>query len=94
MSQSSTHGGGTYGLLGTIMPPTQYQLISQGSAVFNTPAASPAAQVHPTGATGPQITEINRQWTSDQAEYKKYNTVLAALTQHILLTVLSTTTQR
>ena len=62
MSQSSTHGGGAYGLLGTIMPPTQYQLISQGGAVFNPPAASPAAQVHPTKPTGPQITEINRPW--------------------------------
>ena len=90
MSQSSTHGGGAYGLLGAIMPPMQYQLISQGGAVFNTPAAPQAAQVHPTGATGPQITEINRQWTSDQAEYQKYNTVLDALTQQILLSVPST----
>ena len=87
MSQSSTHSGGAYGLLGAIMPPIQYQLISQGGAVFNTPAASPAAQVHPTGSTGPQIKEINRQWMSDQAEYQKYNTVLAALTQHILISV-------
>ena len=56
MSQSSTHSGGAYRLLGAIMPLTQYQLISQGGAVFNTPSAPQAAQVHPTGATGPQIT--------------------------------------
>ena len=85
MSQSSTHSGGAHGLLGAIMPTTQYQLISQGGAVFNTPAAPPAAPVHPTRATGPKITEINRQCTADQAEYQKYNTVLAALTHQILL---------
>ena len=48
MSQSSTHGYGAHGLLGAIMPPTQYQLISQGGAVFNTPSAPPPAPVHPT----------------------------------------------
>ena len=90
MSQSSTRGGGAHGLLGTIMPPTQYQLISQGGAVFNAPAAPPSASFHPAGVTGPQITYINFQWTADQAEYQKYNTVLAALTQQILLAVPST----
>ena len=90
LSQSSTRGGGAHGLLGTIMPPMQYQLISQGGAVFNEPAAPEAAPVHPTGVTGPHITGINHQWTADQAEYQKYNTVLAALTQHILLAVPST----
>ena len=67
MYQSSTRGGGAHGLLGAIMSPTQYQLISQGGAFFHAPAAPPAAPVYPAGATGPQITEINCQWTADQA---------------------------
>ena len=87
MSQSSTRGVGAHVLLGAIMPPTQYQLISQGGAIFNTPTAPPAAPVHPEGVTSPQITEINCQWTADQAEYQKYITVLSALTQKILLAV-------
>ena len=90
MSQSSTCGGGAHGLLGAIMPPKQYQLISQGGVIFNAPIAPPAAPVHPAGVTGQQITEINRQWTADQDEYQKYITVLAALTQQILLKVPST----
>ena len=56
MSQSSTRGGGSHGLLGAIMPPTQYQLISQGGAIFNAPTAPLAAPVHPAGVIGPQIT--------------------------------------
>ena len=43
MSQSSTRSGGAHGLLGAIMPPTQYQLISQVGAIFNAPTAPPAA---------------------------------------------------
>ena len=81
MSQSSTRGGGAHGLFGAIMPPTQYQLISRGGAIFNAPTAPPASPVHPERVTGPQITENNRQWTVDQAEYQKYITVLSALTQ-------------
>ena len=52
MSQSSTRGNGANRLLGTIMPPTQYQLISQGGAILNAPTAPPAALVHPSGVTG------------------------------------------
>ena len=56
MSQSLTRGGGAHGLLGAIMPPTQYQLILQGGAVFNAPEAPVSAPVNPAGVTGPQIT--------------------------------------
>ena len=90
MSQSSTRGGGARGLIGAIIPPTQYQLIWKGGAIFNAPTEPPEAPVHSAGVTGPQITEINFQWRADQAEYQKYITVLAALTQQILLAVPST----
>ena len=59
MSQSSTRGSSAHGLLGAIIPPRQYQLISQGGAIFNAPTAPPAAPVHTAGVTGPHITKID-----------------------------------
>lgn len=66
------------GFLALTIPDNEYLLMS-GNVPFIVPIAPAVAPVHLPGATGPTITETNRQYLQDQKEFTTYRDVEKAL---------------
>jgi hypothetical protein len=87
----SNRGNGTLGHLALVLSPAQYLRLA--GVPFVPPLHPGNAPVHIAGATGPQITETNRQFSADLKEFTLYNTTEAALKKLVLQAVPSTFTQ-
>jgi len=81
----STRGGGNHGHLALVMPGPQYLL--RTGHVFVNPIHPGIAPVHGANATGPQITETNRQFAQDLQEHTLFTTVTEELKKQIILAV-------
>jgi hypothetical protein len=81
----SARGGGAYGHLAIIMPPADY--LARTGVAFVPPTHPGNAPVHGANATSAQITETNRQFAADLAEYNLYRTVNEELKKQILAAV-------
>ena len=68
-SVPSTRGGGTQGHLGLVMSPVAYAAVP-GTQPWNPPDHPGPRPTHPVGATGPVITEINRQYKVDISDHR------------------------
>lgn len=73
---ASTHWGGGHGHLGLVMPTVAYETLANVAFV---PLPTPVAPVHPTGATGPQITEANRAFDALQRDFTLMTVVTTRL---------------
>ena len=85
-SVPSIRGNGELGHLSLTISAAQYLIESNGVA-FNPPIHPGAAPNHPDGATGPVITEINRQFLADQKEFQTYTNVAGTLKRQVLQAV-------
>ena len=81
----STRGGGANGHLALIMPDATY--VARTAEAFAPPVHPGVAPVHAIGATGPAITETNRQYAYDLNEYTRFLTVKEELKKQLLLAV-------
>jgi hypothetical protein len=81
----STRGGGANGHLALIMTAAVY--LARTNIAFDLPVHPGPAPAHAQGATAPQITETNRQYTADLQEYRLYLTVQEELKKHLLAAV-------
>lgn len=78
--------GGPHGHLAIIMAPAAYSAIPNVIPLPVPPAPGPLP-VHPAGATGPQITEANRQHDFAAQQFSTYSQVAAALKSQVLQAV-------
>jgi hypothetical protein len=85
MSIPSVRGGGAHGHLALTMTPAAYLAIS--GIAFAVPIHPGPAPIHPNNATGPVITEINRQYTADLKEFNVYLAVEANLKKQLIQAV-------
>jgi hypothetical protein len=84
----SNAGGGNHGHLALVMPDVDY--LALAGQVFIIPQHPGNLPVHAVGATGPQITETNRQYDANLAAYMRCKEVEAALREQILTAVNNT----
>lgn len=82
LANHSTRGGGAHGHLAVIMPAAAY--LERSGQPFIVPVHPGAAPIHAVGATGPQITEVNRQYLADLSEHVRYRTVNEELKRQLL----------
>lgn len=82
----ASSSGGTLGHLAIMMTPAAYLAIPT-AVPFHVPAHPGPLPVHAAGATGPQITETNRQHDYATAMFSKYTKVAAALKAQIIAAV-------
>jgi hypothetical protein len=83
----SVHSNGGDGMLGHLsltVPAARYNTLSAHNVPFIPPVNPPIDPVHPVGATGPQISENNRQHLANQAIFRTYNNVDAALRSQLI----------
>jgi hypothetical protein len=88
MAVTSARGGGAHGHLALVKTPAQYLQIA--GAAWTDPVHPGAAPNIPAGATGPQITEINRQFKADLDEFMQYKATQAALRNCLTTAIPST----
>ena len=88
----STRGNGTLGHFALVTSAAKYLLTAL--VVFIAPVHPGQAPVHALNATGPQITEVNRQFAADGKEHTLYVNTEAALKKLLLQAVPSTFTQK
>jgi hypothetical protein len=81
----STRGGGANGHLALVMPAPAY--LARTGQVFNVPVHPGDSPIHLAAATSAQITETNRQYTTDLAEHTRFLTVAEELKQQVLLAI-------
>jgi len=81
----STRGGGANGHLAMLMPAATY--LNRAGEAFVIPVHPGPAPVHPAGATGAQITEINRLYDKNIAEHQLYLKVATKLKNQLLQAV-------
>jgi hypothetical protein len=81
----STRGGGLNGHLALVMPDAAY--LARTTVPFAPPVHPGVAPVHAAGATGPAITETNRQYAADLNEHTRYLTVGEELKKQVLTAV-------
>jgi hypothetical protein len=74
----SNHGGGQHGLLSLVVPPATYATFPN-TVPFVAPANPGPEPVHPAGATGPAIAEINRSYLARLDEFNTYDSTDKAL---------------
>lgn len=86
----SRRGNGALGHFRLVVPAAEY--LARATVPFVEPTHPGNVPEHAAGATGPQITETNRQFLADSSEYQKYLVTRAALQQQILTAVPSTYT--
>ena len=91
MSVASNRGGGTQGHLATVIPPAKYNAIA-GTQPWIAPTHPGPNPVHAAGATGPAITEANRQYKAQLDEFMLYTQVTATLKKQLLAAVPETFT--
>jgi hypothetical protein len=84
----SNAGDGNHGHLALVMPYVDY--LALAGQVFIIPQHPGNLPVHAVGATGPQITETNRQYDANLAAYMHCKEVEAALWEQILTTINNT----
>lgn len=94
----SLRGGGAHGHLALVISAAKYLALTVAAhgapgTPFVVPLAPGAAPVHPAGATGNVITEINRQFAEDKREHALYLHTEAALKKLILQAVPRTFTE-
>jgi hypothetical protein len=92
ISIPSNRGNGVLGHLALVTPPAKY--LQLAGVPFVPPIHPGNAPIHVPGATGPQITETNRQYSADLKEFTLFFTTEAALKKQLLQAVPSTFTQR
>jgi hypothetical protein len=83
----SVHSNGGDGILGHLsltVPAARYNTLSANNVPFIPPVNPTIDPVHPDGATGPQISESNRQHLANQAIFRTYNNVDAALRSQLI----------
>jgi hypothetical protein len=88
MNAKSVHtyrGGGQFGHLVLTMSPAKY--LTQTVIPFVIPVAPTPNPVHAAGATGPAITETNRQHKADQREHAVFIATQNALRSQLLAAV-------
>jgi hypothetical protein len=78
----STRGGGANGHLALIMSDATY--LARTAVPFAPPVHPGVAPVHAAAATGPAITETNRQYAYDLSEHTRYLSVREELKRQIL----------
>ena len=83
MSVESTRGGGQYGLLALVVSPAAYVALPNAVQFIAPPNPGPAP-VHANQATGPQITETNRQFKAAQEEKASYDNTEASLKKQLI----------
>lgn len=81
----STLGGGNDGHLALVMPNADY--LARTGVAFVPPAHPGGLPIHAAGATGPQITEANRQYDHVLTMHTTYTTVQSELKKQILTAV-------
>ena len=86
MSIPSTRGGGQHGHLAITLNDADYLAINNAIAWIN-PVHPGPAPVHAPGASGPQITEVNRAYKADLEEYQLYSTVIATLKKQLIAAI-------
>jgi len=86
MAIPSHRGGGQLGHLALLFTPANYLLLPN-AAVFVVPVHPGDQPVHAQGATAPQITETNRAYLAQLAEFQTYNAVEQALKKQMLAAV-------
>jgi hypothetical protein len=89
---TSNRGNGQLGHLALVISPAKYLILS--GIPFVPPVHPGNAPVHAVGATGPQITETNRQFSADLKEFTLYFNTEAALKKVLLQAVPATFTQK
>lgn len=85
MSVSSNRGGGAHGHLALTITYAEFQALTP--IAFVPPVYPGDAPVHGAAATGPQITETNRQYAQNLADFKVYNNTEQALKRQVLAAV-------
>jgi hypothetical protein len=88
MAISSPRGGGAHGHLSICMPPADYLALT--GVAWDVPAHPGPAPLIPAGSTGPQITEINRQYKADLDEFVLLKATEAALRKCLITAIPST----
>jgi hypothetical protein len=88
MKQKSSRGGGLHGYLALVMPDAAYLALT--NVAFVIPAYPGENPVHPPGANGPIITEINRAHLSNTTQFNTYREVENGLKEMILAAVPNT----
>jgi len=88
MAVTSTRGGAAHGHLALVMEDAEYATIS--AIPWINPVHPGLAPVIPPGATGPQITEINRQYKADLDEFLLFKATEAALRKCLIQAIPAT----
>ena len=84
MSIVTNRGGGNHGHLALVIPATEYTIQAGVGNYFLTLTNPGNTPTHAPNATGPQITEINRQFKVDVKEFQHHNKVKNELKQQII----------
>jgi hypothetical protein len=88
MAIPSSRGGGAHGHLALCMSPPDYLALT--NVAWQAPVHPGQAPVIPNGATGPQITEINRQYKANMEEFTLLKSTEAALRKCLINTTPAT----
>jgi hypothetical protein len=88
MSIPSVRGSGQHGHLSLIISNATY--LALANLPFQAPVHPGPAPEHTPAATGPQITETNRQYASNLKEFQVYTSVEASLRKQLIAAVPST----
>ena len=87
-SVHSTLGGGANGHLAICMPDATY--LARAGQAFVIPVHPGPQPVHAQGATGPQITAVNRQYDQDLKAFETHLAVAESIRKQILESIAST----
>jgi hypothetical protein len=83
-SVHSNSGNGIHGHLALTITAAAYTAISVGQTAFTVPLNLGPSPTHTVGATGPQITETNREYSETQRLFKLYHDVDKALQNQLI----------